>query len=239
MKLSKRLGTVASMVTQGNTVADVGCDHGFVPIWLVENGVSPAAIAADVRPGPLERAREHIRECGLESRIEARLSDGLNKFKPGEAETLVMSGIGGQLMIRILKADYETAVSFRELILSPQSELELVRKYLHENGFLIDYEHILKEDGKFYFIFHVTPKPDLRRWSEEELRFGKNCCLQDKEALLEYLEWEKGQCRQVLNGLESGPKTEKTQERIEQLHQAVGYAEKKQRAMEEYIDEVQ
>ena len=69
MKLSKRLETVASMVTKGNRAADVGCDHGFVPIFLVESGTSPLAVAADVRPGPLSRAKEHIREHGLEEKI--------------------------------------------------------------------------------------------------------------------------------------------------------------------------
>ena len=77
MKLSKRLETVASMVTKGNRAADVGCDHGFVPIFLVESGISPLAVAADVRPGPLSRAKEHIKEHRLEEKIQTRLSDGL------------------------------------------------------------------------------------------------------------------------------------------------------------------
>ena len=78
MKLSYRLETVASFVTRGNTVADVGTDHGYIPIFLVEEGIAPSAIAMDLRKGPLERAREHVRERGLEGKIETRLGERRN-----------------------------------------------------------------------------------------------------------------------------------------------------------------
>lgn len=162
MKLSKRLETVASMVTKGNRAADVGCDHGFVPIFLVESGISPLAVAADVRPGPLSRAKEHIKEHRLEEKIQTRLSDGLANIKPGEADSLIMSGIGGILMMRLLQDEEHTAKSFKELILSPQSELFDVRRYLVSNGYLIEYEHMLCDEGKYYFIFHVLVKKDER-----------------------------------------------------------------------------
>ncbi len=155
MKLSKRLETVASMVTKGNCVVDVGCDHGFVPIFLVESGISLSAVAADVRPGPLSRAKEHIKEHGLEEKIQTRLSDGLANITLGEADSLIMSGIGGILMVRLLTDGDETARSFQELILSPQSELADVRRYLVANGYFIEYEHMLCDEGKFYFVFHV------------------------------------------------------------------------------------
>ena len=113
MKLSKRLETVASMVTKGNRAADVGCDHGFVPIFLVESGTSPLAVAADVRPGPLSRAKEHIKEHRLEEKIQTRLSDGLANIKPDEADSLIMSGIGGILMMRLLQDEEHTAKSFK------------------------------------------------------------------------------------------------------------------------------
>ena len=100
--LSKRLQAVASMVTAGNRVCDIGCDHGFVPICLVQQKISPGALAMDVREGPLSQARMHIAACGLETYIETRLSDGLAAFRMGEADTLICAGMCGRLMMRIL-----------------------------------------------------------------------------------------------------------------------------------------
>ena len=103
MELSKRLKTVAAAVTPGHRVADVGTDHGYIPIYLVERGLCPAACAMDVNRGPLARAEEHIRQEGLSDRIGVRLSDGLEKLSPEETDTVVISGMGGELICRILR----------------------------------------------------------------------------------------------------------------------------------------
>ena len=153
--LSKRLQAVAAMVTAGNSVCDVGCDHGFVPIWLVEQGISPRVLAMDVRSGPLSAAGEHIAEHGLESRIEIRLSDGLHNYNVGEADTLICAGMGGGLMMRILSEDQDKTASFRELILQPQSEIERFRTGLREMGYQIADEQMIEEDGKFYPMMRV------------------------------------------------------------------------------------
>ena len=93
--LSNRMQALTDMVTPGTVITDVGCDHGFVSVYLVQKGISPRVIAMDVRPGPLEHAREHIREYGLEDRIETRLSDGLHSLKTGEAAGMICAGMGG------------------------------------------------------------------------------------------------------------------------------------------------
>lgn len=188
MELSKRLHGIASLVTPGNRAVDVGCDHGYTPIWLVERGISPAAIAADVRPGPLSRAEEHIREAGLEEQIETRLSDGLAQIRPGEGESLIMSGIGGLLMIRLLSDQRETAHSFRELILSPQSDLDQVRHFLKEDGYTILRERLCREDGKYYFIFHAVPIRDERTWTEGEFTYGRDHEPESRPLVREYLQ---------------------------------------------------
>lgn len=148
--LSDRLQAIASMVTPGNRVCDIGCDHGFVPIYLVQQGISPGALAMDVREGPLSQAGIHIRECGLEALIQIRLSDGLASFRTGEADTLICAGMGGRLMMRILVEEAEKAASFRELILQPQSEIQLFRAFLRGQGYLVTDENMIEEDGKFY-----------------------------------------------------------------------------------------
>ena len=113
-----------------DVVADIGCDHGFVPIYLVKQLISPKAIAMDIGKGPLQRAAGHIQESGLEDRIETRLSNGMEQLKIGEVDTVILSGIGGPLMIQILEAGKEVVQSLKELVLSPQSEVEEVRRYL-------------------------------------------------------------------------------------------------------------
>ena len=153
--LSKRLQAVASMVTVGNRVCDVGCDHGFVPIYLVRQGVSPFVLAMDVRSGPLSAAREHIAEHGLDEKIETRMSDGLHNYNIGEADTLICAGMGGRLMMRILSEDKNKTKSFRELILQPQSEIEQFRVCLREQGYRITEENMIEEDGKFYPVMRL------------------------------------------------------------------------------------
>ncbi len=157
MQLSERLKSIAAFVSSGGTMADIGCDHGYLPIFLCRNGLITRAIAADVRPGPLERAREHIREADLEDRIGTRLSDGLSGLAPGEADSIVISGMGGILITRILSDGADVAGSAKELILGPQSDTAFVRRYLSDNGFMIDKEDLVQEYGKFYPILHVVP----------------------------------------------------------------------------------
>ena len=109
MKLSRRLQTIADMIPRGKTVVDVGCDHGYLPIYLLKNHWIPGAVAVDVRPGPLERARRNIEAFGLEDYIETRLSDGLEAVAPGEGQVLVIAGMGGPLMEKILERESDTA----------------------------------------------------------------------------------------------------------------------------------
>lgn len=153
--LSERLQAVAAMVTVGNRVCDVGCDHGFIPIYLVEQGISPYVLAMDIKSGPLGAAQEHIAEHGLEAVIETRLSDGLHNYNAGEADTLVCAGMGGRLMMRILSDDRFKTESFKELILQPQSELEQFRAWLRGQGYRITDENMIEEEGKFYPMMRV------------------------------------------------------------------------------------
>lgn len=166
MELSKRLFMTASMVERGSIVADVGCDHGYTAIWLVQNGICPRVLAMDINEGPLARAREHIREAGLSAYIETRLSDGLSAMqwveeemgpdggadhgRRPEADTLLMAGIGGRLAARILEDAAQKLFRMRTVIVQPQSELWLVRRTLKRLGYRIAAEDMVKEDGKFY-----------------------------------------------------------------------------------------
>ncbi len=190
MKLSKRLFAVAGLVTEGVSVADVGTDHGYVPIYLVENGICPKAVAMDIHRGPLKRAGEHVRECGLEERIELRISDGLSALNVREAAGMIAAGMGGGLIIRILEKSPEIVGELEELILQPQSEIHKVRRYLNVHDFRIVKEDMVEEDGKFYPMMKARHGRD-RQYAETELYYGPLLLQNRHPVLLRYLSREK------------------------------------------------
>lgn len=156
MQLSNRLTTVAQFVTKGNRVADIGCDHAHTSIYLVEKEIAVSSIAMDINKGPLERAKENIRRYQYEDKITTRLSDGAKELKVGEVDTLLMSGMGGLLVNKILSDSIEVVKEVKELILQPQSEIALVRKYIYELGFFIEKEAMLIEDEKYYTVIKAV-----------------------------------------------------------------------------------
>ena len=156
---------VADFVTAGYKLADIGTDHAYIPIALVEQNRIPGAIAMDINEGPLQRAGEHIAENKMEKKIEIRLSNGFSALKKGEAESAVIAGMGGGLMIRILTEGEQIAKSLKECILQPQSEIERVRRFLLEEGYDILDENMVKDDGKYYTILKVCP---LKKTSDKE-----------------------------------------------------------------------
>ncbi len=201
MQLSKRLKLLAFKVTAGNRLADVGTDHGYVPIALVLDGRIPSAIAMDVNRGPLERAERHIAEHGLGTYIEVRLSDGLRELREGEADTVMIAGMGGQLTRRILQEGGHCLSDVKELILQPQSEIWLVREYLACHGFKIVEEDIVREDGKFYPMLkaaHGTEEA-LEPW---EYRYGRMELQRSPEVLQSYLEKEQRLLEEIRRTLE-------------------------------------
>ncbi len=150
LQLSKRLQAVAELVGECSVAADVGTDHGYIPVYLVAAGKAQRAIAMDIREGPLSQAREHILQYGLEQAIEARLSDGCLGLKPREADVIVIAGMGGALMQRILMQGEEAAAAAEKLVLQPQSEIASFREFLLRQGYQITVEDMVLEDGKYY-----------------------------------------------------------------------------------------
>ena len=155
MRLSERLERVVSFVRPCASAADIGTDHALVPVELVRRGIVKKAIAMDVRPGPLSRAKEQISRAGLSDQIEPRLSDGLATLKPQEAETVIIAGMGGELIIRILTEGRHMWDSVAQWVLSPHSEVFKVRGWILENGFSIEKEDMVCEDGKYYVLMDV------------------------------------------------------------------------------------
>ncbi|MBD5539762.1 MAG: SAM-dependent methyltransferase [Lachnospiraceae bacterium] len=158
MELSKRLQAVADMVTEGSRVADIGCDHGYTSIYLCREKKCPHIIAMDVKKGPLERAKANINKYNLSDYIETRLSDGTEALGENEADTLLMSGMGGRLTIRILERAFGRLGKSFELVLQPQSEIFLVRAFLREEGIKIVDEAMVLDQGKYYPVIKARPE---------------------------------------------------------------------------------
>lgn len=157
MLLSDRMRAVTELVQPCKSIADIGCDHGYVAMELVRSKICRHVIAMDINSGPLDRARQNIAEYDMQEYIETRLSDGVSALQEGEVEGIVCAGMGGRLVISILEQGKERVGAMRQVVLQPQSELAEVRKYLRKKGFLIDREDIIYEDGKYYPMMRALP----------------------------------------------------------------------------------
>ena len=224
MQLSQRLSSVASMVTAGNCLADVGTDHGYVPIYLYERQMIPRAIAMDINKGPLERARLHIAEYGYQNAIETRLSDGMAALKPGEADSVVIAGMGGPLMVKILSAYPEVTASLKELILQPQSEISEVRVWLYEQGYEIVEEHMVFEDGKYYPMFKAVKNPNVDKMTDLEYKYGKPSVLKEKDVLKAFIARELANKQSILEKL-NAESTDKSKDRAVQIKELIAELE--------------
>lgn len=156
MDLSDRLKAVADMVSFGHNVADVGCDHAYISIYLIKNKISNKVIAMDVNEGPLKIARNNISKEGLDGKIETRLSDGLEKLSANEVDAVLIAGMGGDLTCKILQEGGDKLHKVKELILQPQSDLHKVRKLVERLGFVIVKEKMLIDDEKYYVVIKAV-----------------------------------------------------------------------------------
>jgi tRNA (adenine22-N1)-methyltransferase len=199
MEISKRLKTVAGEVGY-RTVADIGTDHGYVPIYLVKNKLADMAIACDINKGPLLKAKENIEENCLFSKIETRLGSGLTPIAVGEVETAVIAGMGGMLTIEILKASSDVVQSLKQLVLQPQLDIDSVRKYIHIIGFKIENEEMLIDEGKYYTVINAV-HGDEKTYSQCQYLFGKINLDKKSTDLKKYLMHRLGKLKEIKDGL--------------------------------------
>lgn len=231
IEISKRLEMIASCTDRGKTVADVGTDHAYLPIYLIQNNLAEHVIAMDVNKGPLEKAEKNIRAAGVSHGIELRMSDGLSKLAKDEADVITISGMGGRLMERILTDGRSRISSKTKLILSPQSELMHFREYLLRNGFVTDDEKMLKEDGKYYVIIVCHLKSDTAfapahescgdvTAQYAELKYGKMLIERKDSVLKEYIASELEVFKKLRGKLEAGTSAN-AKERISQIDKEI------------------
>ncbi len=168
MKLSTRLHTIFDMVQDNCIAADIGCDHGLLPIALIQAGKCSHVYACDVRKGPLSRAQEAIAQCGLQNAITTRLCDGLQGLGD-DVEVVIIAGMGFDTICHILTQGMDKVEHYKQIILQCNSRMEDMRRWLHENGFTIDAEELVK-DHHYYQLLSVHKAPCTMH--EEQYLFG-------------------------------------------------------------------
>ena len=169
--ISKRLELVASFVPQGAILLDVGSDHAYLPIELVERGKIESAIAGEVVEGPYQSAVKNVEAHGLKEKIQVRLANGLVAFEEADQVSVItIAGMGGRLIARILEEGLDKLANVERLILQPNNREDDLRIWLQENGFQIVAESILEEAGKFYEILVV--ETGQMKLSASDVRFG-------------------------------------------------------------------
>lgn len=154
MELTPRLKLAAQLCLPCKQVIDVGCDHAYLCLHLVEQGAEKAA-ASDIRPGPLAAAGEHIAACGMGDRVRAVLCPGLEAFGPGDADTISICGMGGEMIASILEAAPWTAAGDHKLVLQPMTNGHRLRKWLAHNGYTIQQEALAKEGRRLYVVLQA------------------------------------------------------------------------------------
>ena len=212
LPLSARMQAILSMLRQETLqngtkipcVADIGCDHAFVSMACVRDGIAEHVIAMDVRKGPLSIACDHVKEYGFGKSVETRLSDGFEALKSMEADWAILAGMGGELMKTILQKGNTHLNAGIGLILQPQSELYTVRTYLEQQGYKIEDEDFLQEDGKFYTIIKAKKKDGQTtqdRLSVAQLKYGQVLLEKENVEFWNYLSQELEKFRALQNRL--------------------------------------
>ena len=235
MELSKRLQGVVNLMPQAHTICDVGCDHGYVAISLLGKGIAEKVIAMDVNEGPLEQAKRNARLFGVAEHMNFRLSDGLQKVIPGEAECFLCAGMGGRLMVHIMDEGREVMAKMKGAVLQPQSELSLVRKYIYDIGW-----HIAKEDmifeadgeepmqGKYYPMMYVEPGKESMP-DEVGLTYGPLLLKERHPVLLQFLEYSLRLKEELLVRLNLQATSAQAHVRLSELQKEIGIIKEIQR----------
>jgi tRNA (adenine22-N1)-methyltransferase len=172
LELSSRLKTVSEFVRHNSRVADIGTDHAFLPVYLIQNNIAKSVLACDLRKGPLFNAEKTVNQYGLSGRIELRLSDGLDNIEKDEVDDIIICGMGGTLISDILSRAAWLKNPEKRLILQPQSHSEDVRKYLIDNLFEIKYETVCSDTGRIYNCMYAEYTGVRKTYPDYYFYFG-------------------------------------------------------------------
>lgn len=204
LTLSPRMQKIADCVAPGESVADIGTDHAYIPIYLVRAGISPHAIASDIKPGPLKKAGENIRAYGLSEKVRTCLGDGFSGIRPGAADAAVIAGMGGEMIASILRLGVPRGV--KKLILQPMTHISDCRRAVHAIGWSIWREYLVREVDKFYVIIVARPGQEPAWTSRDYLLSPK---LREDPLYYTYLRKENAKTQAALSGLKKAADQER------------------------------
>ncbi len=191
IKLTERLNAVASLVRANTALADIGCDHGFLPVYLLERGIIRSAFAADINEGPLASCQRLVDELGFGDKIICVLSDGLQSVNPDEVEDIAICGMGGELIAQIMSKAPWVKNDKYYFIFNPMTHPEILRRWLYANGFEIQTDFIVKEGRHYYSVFDAVYTGECSEVDDAFCFLGKISDYTHKEYfshLLNYLE---------------------------------------------------
>ena len=206
-RLDNRLALCASFVREGTRLVDVGTDHAYLPVWLALNGKIESAVACDVRVGPLENAKNNIQQYHTETIVSAVLSDGLDKIDPENALDIVMAGMGGELIAKIIKKQQWLCDNRRRLILQPMTRAESLRLFLYQNGFCIEQEKACVSGRKHYSVMLCRYDGVIRECGKKEQYIGSLGDDNSEEAA-GYINMIKTKLKRKADGLEKSGRLE-------------------------------
>ena len=202
MELSKRLKRIAEHVDKCESVADIGTDHGYIPIYLVKEGICKKAIASDINKGPIEKAKVNVAFEGVSDKVKCLLGPGLNPLKVGEVNGVILAGMGGNLTRDILLADMDKVKKYDFIILQPAQNPEVLREFLYKNDYEIIDEDLIKDEGRFYELFKVKYNENSEKLVfEDELEYEVSPLLREKGHPLfkEFIEEKINRCEIILS----------------------------------------
>lgn len=173
MRAKRRLRKIADLVFNQNCVADIGSDHGFLTKILIEENRAKKVIATDISSKSLEKTKLLSQKFGFESKVDLRVGDGLEPLFENEVDLVVIAGMGGHEIIRILKT--QNLKNVKNFIFAPAQNVSELREFLCENGFEIVYDDVTKDQKKFYFTLSVIQNGAKKKVQKEQILFGIQC----------------------------------------------------------------
>lgn len=213
--LTPRLRQIAEQVVPCACVADIGTDHAYLPAFLCMTKKADRGIASDIRRGPLQRAEATLSRYGMTSCIETRLGGGADTLNPGEADCIVIAGMGGLMIAEILRANPEVFVAAGQILLQPMTAVPELRTFLYENGYTILTETLAKEEEKLYHILSVRVGQEPEPCTDAECYFGKQLLFGNSDYLSDYIQKQRRKLTKMAEGLKQS-KTDDAAERLTQ-----------------------
>ncbi|AIY84531.1 hypothetical protein U729_24 [Clostridium baratii str. Sullivan] len=203
MELSKRLDLIVNHIKDCDTLVDVGTDHGYIPIYVIKNGICKSAIASDINKDPLDKAKLNAIFEEVDEKIDTRLGGGLSTVEANEADACVIAGMGGNLIRDILEADKEKVKGFKFLILQPAQNPEVLREYLYTNGYEVIEEDLCIDEDKYYELFKVRVKEGEETSLDSIYYEISPKLLRDRHPLMkDYITYKKEKYEKILGFIE-------------------------------------